>query len=93
MEVWTFVHKETKEIIRVYNIENYDDVFGNRYYFTDGEYATPWFVFSKEEIDFIIKNKKFIHGQYSVFYNMPSVECVNIDDYDIIKFEVLNEKI
>jgi len=85
MEVWTFIHKETKDIIR-FDIYAYDLEFGNVYYFTSSEYSALWFVKTKEEAE--IAYVKFVHPQYTMFHERPSTDKIDIDDYYIGKFEL-----
>ena len=89
MEVFTFVHKELKEPIRCHYYE-VDDEFGRVYYFTQ-DHGAIWFVNTEKEIDFIIENKDFMHPQYSMMYYSPSVEDINLDDYEVKKFVIDND--
>lgn len=89
MEVWTFIHKITKEIIKFEVIYTDDPEFGTEYFFTICEYSPIWFVSTEEEA----KNayKDFVHPQFSMFYDRPSTEKINIEDYKIVKFKMENE--
>ena len=89
MVVYTFIHKETKEIIKCHYMM-IDDEFGRVYYFTP-DHGALWFVDDINRIEFIIENKKFIHPQYSMMYYSPSVEDINLDDYEVKKFVIDND--
>jgi len=88
MEVWTFIHKETHEVIRFNVIRTDDDCFCVEYFFSDYNGFPPWFVFSKEEAKKAYK--EFVHPQYSISYERPSTNKININDYKICSF-ILNE--
>jgi len=83
MEAWTFIHKKSKEIIK-FDIRSGCIEFGKQYYFTDFEYSPIWFVNSEEEAKGAYLD--FVHPQYSMNYNRPSTDKININDYEICKF-------
>lgn len=85
MEVWTFIHKETNEIIRC-DIKNYDIEFNEIYYFTTCEYSPLWFVKTKEEAE--ASYVEDVHPQYSMNYKNPSTDSIKLEDYKIVKFEM-----
>ncbi len=87
MEAFTFIHKQNKEIIKFSHIETNDSEFGDEFFFTDSEFAAPWITFNKDDIDFLLK-KKDIHPQFSIFYNIPSKEIINLDDYEVHSFNI-----
>jgi len=82
MEVWTFIHKNTNEIIR-FDILEYDEEFGDLYYFINNDYSPIWFVNTEEESK--LAYQEFIHPLYNS-YNRPSTDKINIYDYKISKF-------
>jgi len=88
MEVWTFIHKETNNIIKYNVIRTDDDCFNTKYFFSTYENFPPWFVFTKKEAEDAYQ--EFIHPQYSISYNRPSTDKININDYKICNF-ILNE--
>ena len=87
MEVWTFINKETNEIIR-YDLKPGDIEFGALYYFTTVIYSPLWFVDSENVA--LLAYKKEVHPYDSMNYNTPSTNSINIEDYKIIKFEINN---
>lgn len=88
MEVWTFINKKTNDIIRHNVIYTNDDCFDTLYFFTDSKYASPWFVFSKEAAE--IAYEKEVHAQYSMSFERPNTEQINLNDYEIICFSIKN---
>lgn len=84
MEVWTFINKHTKEIIR-FNIRIGDIEFGSEYYFTDNNMYPFWFVDSEIKLDKILE--LYNHPQYNIFYETPAKDCIDIENYEKIKFE------
>ena len=78
MEVWTFIHKETNEIIRA-DIRAGDFDFGQCYYFTTSIYAPIWFVSSEEEAK--VAYCKYVHPQYSMNYKRPATDRIKLEDY------------
>jgi hypothetical protein len=85
MEVWTFINKETNEIIRC-DIKNYDSEFYEIYYLTTGAHSPLWFVKTKEKAEFAYK--KDVHPQYSINYTTPDTDGINLEDYKIVNFEL-----
>ena len=83
MEVWTFIHKETNEIIR-FDTRAGCSEFGEQYYFTTFKYSPFWFVITEK--DAISAYKEFVHPQFSINYNQPATDKININDYKICKF-------
>jgi hypothetical protein len=83
MEVWTFINKKTNQIIR-YNIRPGDIEFGNEFYFTESDLFPLWFVNSEEDIKKCLEC--YDHPQFNQFWYLPSKNKINIDDYEIIKF-------
>lgn len=87
MEVWTFIHKNTNELIRCDILSN-DVEFGNMYYFLDnkdGKYSPFWFIESEEKAK-LAYYKGHVHEQYSNNFERPNTDKININDYKIIKF-------
>ena len=91
MEAYTFIHKETKEVIRIDYFSDYNEDFGQIYYLTHLSNGVPWFVFSLDEIKYVLENSEFMHP-INNNSNSPSAEHVNLNDYEIRKF-VMNENI
>jgi len=89
MEAYTFIHKETKKVISIDYFTGYNIDFDQIYYLCD--YGIPWFVFLKEEIDYVLEHRDFMHPVNNN-YNSPSTEYINLDNYEIKKF-VLSENI
>ena len=89
MEVWTFINKKNKEIIR-YSLRAGDECFGPIFYFDDDEemkdYYSPWFVYTKEEAE--IAFIKDVHPQFSINYKRPSTDQINLTDYEIKQFKM-----
>lgn len=85
MEVWTFINKETNEIIRC-NYKSGDIEFGIEYYFTTCEYSPLWFVNTEDEA----KNayNKEVHPFDSMNYRSPSTDSIKLEDYKLVKFEL-----
>lgn len=83
MEVWTFINKETNDIIR-FDARAGDIEFGTQYYFTTFKYSPFWFVMNKEEAERAYVD--FVHPQYSINYTQPSTDRIDINDYKICKF-------
>ena len=81
MEMWSLIHKETKELIRFNKYNTYDDQ-GVRYYFTTNEH-TP-FLFVNNEL--IAKESLLNHQNYDYYFESPSTKKININDYEILKF-------
>jgi hypothetical protein len=86
MEVWTFINKISKEIIRFDVIYTDDQDFGTEYFFTTGKYSPIWFVHTEEEAKIAFKD--FVHPQFSMFFETPSTEKININDFEIVKFKM-----
>lgn len=84
MEVWTFIHKETGDLLR-FSRASIDDDFGTLYFFSESKYDSPWFCSNKEDLDFILQSDN-IHPKYSMFYNRPSKEKIDFSNYKICKF-------
>jgi hypothetical protein len=84
MELWTFINKKTKQLIRCDILDN-DPEFGNLYYFLEDEYSPHWFVDSEEKVK-LAYNNGFIHPEFCNNFQRPDTQKVNLDDYDIIKF-------
>ena len=88
MELWTFVNKETGDVIRFDKIETGDSEFGDLYYFINHTGFPTWFVSKKESIDIILKYKSLgndMHPKYSQFFETPEFKKVNLDEYEIKK--------
>ena len=85
MELWSFINKTNKQLIRFSVAEMNDDEFGHKYFFTDNEYAPVWVVTTEE----YVKNayKKFVHPYNCMDPETPSTDYINIEDYEIIKFQ------
>lgn len=84
MEVWTFIHKETNEIIRC-DMLSFDVEFGNLYYFIDSEYSPYWFVDTEEKAK-LAYCKGDVHDQYANNFHRPKTDKIKLDDYKIVKF-------
>ena len=84
MEAWTFINKETNEIIRC-DLKNGDSEFGQEYFFTTCIYSPLWFVKTKDETE--IAYRINVHPQFSMNYKNPSTDNINLKDYKIVKFE------
>ena len=87
MEVWTFINIKTNEIIRFHSRAG-DIEFGIEYYFTDNEYYPLWFVHTEDEAKLAYSD--WVHPQFSMHPKQPATDRININDYEICKFE-LNE--
>jgi hypothetical protein len=87
MEVWTFIHKETNKIIRFNVIYSDDSEFGTEYLFTTNKYSPIWFVETEEEAKLAYSDS--VHAQFSMFYDRPSTDDININEFEIIKFEII----
>ena len=85
MEAWTFINKETNEIIRC-DLKNGDSEFGQEYFFTTCIYSPLWFVKNKEAAE--IAYKKNVHPQFSMSYKNPSTYGIILENYKIVKFEL-----
>jgi hypothetical protein len=83
MEVWTFIHKETNEIIRA-DIRAGDIDSGEEYFFTTLIYSPLWFVSTEEEAK--IAYKEYVNSVYTTSYKRPATDRININDYEIKKF-------
>jgi len=81
MEIWSLIHKETKELIRFNKYNTYDDQ-GIRYYFTTNEFTPFWFV----STELIAKGALSLHQNDDSDYKTPCTKMINISDYEIIKF-------
>ncbi len=90
MEVWTFIHKENKYIIRFNEIYTDDDDFATEYYFVENKYSAIWFSQNYDDVAWL-KECDFVHAQYSSSYTKPNKEHVNLDNYEIKKF-ILSEQ-
>lgn len=84
MEVWTLINKNTNKIIRC-DLLSFDVEFGNLYYFTDEIYSPLWFVDSYQKVELAFS--KEVHDQFANNYDRPKSDYVNLDQYQIIKFE------
>jgi len=87
MEAWTFINKNTNEIIRC-DIKNGDIEFRTLYYFTTCKYSPLWFVKTKEEAE--LAYKKDVHPKYSMNYTRPDTNKILLEDYDIVQFVAKN---
>lgn len=83
MELWTIINKNTNELIRLGKYDTHDDQ-GVRYYFLDVESCPYWFVNSEEKA----KNALVKYQLDDQYYETPCTESINIDDYEIVKFEL-----
>jgi hypothetical protein len=81
MEMWSLIHKETKELIRFNKYNTYDDQ-GVRYYFTTNEHTPFWFVNN----ELIAKEALLNHQNDDSYFETPCTKKINIIDYEIIKF-------
>ncbi len=84
MEVWTFIHKETNEIIKS-NCLVLDSEFGTKFYFSDYKHYQPWFSLNEEDLHFI-KNTKYLYLEKSMFCNFPDKGNIDLEQYEIKKF-------
>ena len=83
MELWSFINKETKNIIRFSLIYTTDEDFGIEYFFVENDSFPMWFV--ESEMDAINAFQEFVHPQYRMYYKTPSTNRININDYEIKK--------
>ena len=86
MEAWTFINKNTNEIVRC-DIKNGDIEFRTLYYFTTNIYSPLWFVKTKCEAEDAYK--KDVHPQYSMNYTNPSTDNIKLEDYNIVEFKLI----
>ena len=89
MEVWSFINKNTKKLIKFSRVSTNDD-FGCKYFFTNSELEHIWLTEFYEDIEFLINNN-FIHPEYSIIYRNPSKEIINFNDYEPIKIDLSYE--
>lgn len=89
MELWTIIHKDNGTLIRCGKRPGNSE-FGIEWYFTTNEYLPYWFTETKLQAQKSLIN--FVHPQYSINYSNPSTDRINIEDYEIIKFENKYEK-
>jgi hypothetical protein len=85
MELWTFRNKKNNTIIRFSKIDTDDDL-GVKYYFSENEYHPFWISNNISDLEYIKKSKQISPFEATKF-NTPSIERVNIEKYDIVKFE------
>lgn len=85
MKFFSFINKETDEIIKFTRFSIKDDDFGTLYMFSENKHDSPWFSPNIEDLEFILKNKH-IHPKYSMFYNHPSKEDIDFSKYKIMEF-------
>lgn len=83
MEVWTFMHKVSGDLIR-FNKLDIDDDLGIVYYFSDDIYLPIWVTFDFTKIEYLSKVIS-VSPYESTKYETPSNEYVNLADYRIIK--------
>ena len=88
MEVWTFINKNTNEIIR-FDFKSGDIEFGIEYYFTTDTYSPLWLV--KNEEDAKLAYKKNVHPMDSMSYKTPSTHSILLEDYYIAEFKILEK--
>ena len=79
MEVWTYINKETNELIR-YNFRPGCIEFGTQYYFTTLKDCPLWFVENEEEILKSLDSND--HPQYNMFWETPAKDKINIKYFD-----------
>jgi hypothetical protein len=87
MEAWSFIHKETKKIIRVSKSSVGDIEFGCEFYFSESKWDPIWMTEFYEDIEFLLRNKN-IHPEYSVNYRKPDKSIINLDNYDVVKLDI-----
>ncbi len=84
MEVYSFIHKETKEIIRFNKIYVDDEICIQHYFSDDKDYAI-WFNENKNDLERITKG---ISEWESFDYRYPCTDRIKIKDYEICKFSL-----
>ena len=84
MEIYTFKHKTTNEIIR-FNHLDLDDDIGTEYYFTASQHQPPWFSFDIKNLEYI-QNSRCIPPIKSMFCEFPNTDSINIKEYEIVKY-------
>ena len=84
MEIYTFKHKITNEIIKFDHLELDDDI-GRQYYFIESKTQPPWFSFERKNLEYI-QNCREISAIKSMYCNCPNTDSINIHDYEIVKF-------
>lgn len=82
MEVWTFIHKLNKNLIR-FNKLDIDDDLGIIYYFSDDPYLPIWVTDNYENVEYLL-NSISVSPIKSTQYHTPSNEYVNLKDYEIL---------
>ena len=87
MELYTLINKETNQLIR-FNKIDIDDDLGILYYFSEDEYLPIWITTNINDIDYLLSNNLVsIPPIYSINYNKPSNEYVNLKNYKPLTFK------
>lgn len=85
MEAWTFINKETKEIIRFNQKETGDD-FGEEYYFSDYNGYPIWVTEKYSDIEYLLKHNN--HPFYNSVHGTPRKLPNLLEDYVVHKIEI-----
>jgi hypothetical protein len=82
------MHKVSGELIR-FNKLDIDDDLGIVYYFSSDTYLPIWVTSDKSKIEYLSQVIS-VSPYESIRYDTPSNEYVNLNDYCIIKFMLIN---